>query len=70
VNIEHCLYRLRHRRGRLEAVLGEEPGTWTLQFVYNSRVLVTQRHPSEQSARAEAGRRLVELEQAGWIRHW
>jgi len=55
---------------KFDAELRRTGDEWDLVFAYNARPLVTQRHSTEESARAEAERRLAELERAGWVRHW
>jgi hypothetical protein len=64
------LWRARRRHDYIDALVERESSAWTLRFVRNDRVLLTWQYPSRDDARAEARRRLRELQRAGWNVHW
>ena len=64
------LWRARRRHDHLDAVLRPEGSQWRLQYYRNDRLLLTWNYPDRDTARAEARRRLRELQRAGWTVHW
>jgi hypothetical protein len=64
------LWRARRRHDHLDALLQQEGASWRLQFFRNDRLLLTWSYPDRETARAEARRRLHELQRAGWTVHW
>ena len=64
------LWRARRRHDHLDAVLRTEDGEWRLQYYRNNRLLLSWSYPDRDAARADARRRLRELQRAGWTVHW
>jgi hypothetical protein len=61
---------VRRRHDHIDAELREHDGQWQLEFLRNGRLLLRWCFGDPSAARQEAGRRLRELQRAGWTVHW
>jgi hypothetical protein len=64
------LWRARRRHHHIDATLRPGAARWTLSFQYDGIDLIAWRFDDREAAEAEAGRRLLDLQRAGWNVHW
>jgi hypothetical protein len=64
------LWRARRRHDHVDAALRADESSWQLQFFRNDRLLLSWTYPDRETATAEAGRVLSDLQRAGWNVHW
>ena len=70
VDLNDRLWRLRRRHDHIDAIIRRRGALWELTFLRNDRLMLTRHYTRLDLARAEADRRLRDLQRAGWNTHW